>query len=94
MRCLALPPVPLSAKLSPMMILAGFLPYIQIILSLLLIIGVLLQQSEASLGSAFGGDTLGGIQHTRRGAEKILFTATIVIAVLFAISAFLALIIR
>ncbi|MDD5356995.1 MAG: preprotein translocase subunit SecG [Candidatus Pacebacteria bacterium] len=77
-----------------MMILQSFLPYIQIILSLALIAGILLQQSEASLGSAFGGDSFSSVQHTRRGFEKIIFRVTIVIAVLFAASAFLALIIR
>ncbi len=77
-----------------MTILVAFLPYIQIVLSLLLIAGVLLQQNEASLGSAFGGDSFSSVQHTRRGFEKIAFNATIVIAILFVLSAFLALIIR
>jgi protein translocase SecG subunit len=31
------------------------LPYVQIILSVLLVLGILLQQSEAGLGGAFGG---------------------------------------
>ncbi len=77
-----------------MTILAEFLPYIQIVLSLLLIAGVLLQQNDASLGSAFGGDSFSTAVHTRRGFEKVVFNATIVIAVLFALSAFLALVIR
>ena len=64
------------------------LPYIQILLSLLLIAGVLLQRSEASLGSAFGGDSASGGHFMRRGFEKILFNATLVVAVLFALSAF------
>lgn len=64
------------------------LPYIQIVLSLLLITGVLLQRSEASLGSAFGGDSAMGGRFARRGAEKLLFNATLVVAVLFVLSAF------
>lgn len=68
------------------------LPIVQIILSVLLIGLVLMQQSDAGLGSAFGGgDGSGG--HTRRGVEKTLFNATVLVAVLFAISAFIALII-
>lgn len=64
------------------------LPYIQIILSLLLIAGILLQRSEASLGSAFGSDNAIGGRFMRRGFEKILFNATLVVAILFALSAF------
>ena len=75
------------------MTLHGLLPYIQIVLSLLLVICVLLQQTGASLGGAFGGDNFSAAYHTRRGLEKNLFWATIVIGVLFALSAFAALII-
>ncbi|MDP2641849.1 MAG: preprotein translocase subunit SecG [bacterium] len=71
--------------------MARILPYIQIILSLLLIAGVLLQRSEASLGTAFGSDSATGGRFMRRGFEKTLFNATIVVAVLFAISAFASL---
>jgi len=71
--------------------MAQILPIIQIILSILLIAGILLQQSDAGLGSAFGGGDGGGGGHTRRGMEKNLFNATIVVALLFVISAVLAL---
>ncbi|MDB5245208.1 MAG: preprotein translocase subunit SecG, preprotein translocase subunit SecG [Parcubacteria group bacterium] len=67
--------------------LAAALPYIEITLSLLLIIGVVLQQRGASLGGAFGGDNFASTFYKRRGAEKFLFTATIVIAILFVITA-------
>ena len=70
------------------------LPYIQIILSLLLIAGILLQRSEASLGSAFGSDSAIGGRFMRRGFEKILFNATLVIAILFALSAFASLLLN
>ena len=70
----------------------GILSIIQIILAVLMIAGILLQQSESSLGGAFGGgDSMGGMYHTRRGPEKFLFYATIVISVLFAATALLAL---
>ncbi len=72
-------------------IIIQILPYIQIALSVLLVIVVLLQQSEADLGSAFGGgDNLSAPAHTRRGMEKVIFYATILIAVLFAASSLLA----
>jgi preprotein translocase subunit SecG len=59
------------------------LPYLEITLSLLLIVGVVLQQRGAGLGGAFGGDNFASTFYKRRGAEKFLFNATIVIAILF-----------
>ena len=73
---------------------SAILPYIQVILSVLLVAVVLMQRSEASLGTAFGGDSFSSTQHTKRGFEKVLFNATIVIACLFAVSSFLSLIIK
>lgn len=67
--------------------LKAILPYIEITLSLLLIIGIVLQQRGAGLGGAFGGDNFASTFYKRRGAEKFLFNATIVIAVLFVASA-------
>jgi len=45
------------------------LPYIQIILSILLVASILLQQRGSSLGGAFGGDNFSSAFHKRRGAE-------------------------
>ena len=73
------------------MTIAGVLPYIEVVLSVLLVISVLLQQTGASLGGAFGGDNFSAAYHTRRGSEKWLFWATIVLAVLFAGTAFVSL---
>lgn len=70
------------------------LPYIQVVLSILLVIGILLQRSEAGLGAAFGADSMGGTRFARRGFEKFLFKATIIIAILFAVSAFASLFYR
>ena len=75
-----------------MVTLSSILPYAQIVLSVLLVGAILLQQSEGSLGSAFGGGQAGGSAwHTKRGLEKQLFIATIVLAILFVLSAILAL---
>jgi len=76
------------------MSITEIIPYVQIVLSVLLILGVLLQQSEAGLGGAFGGgDGFSSGHHTKRGAEKVLFMATIVVAVLFAVTSFALLLI-
>jgi len=65
------------------------LPYIQIILSLLLVAVILLQQRGSSLGGAFGGDNFSSAFHKRRGAELFLFKFSIIISILFVLSAFL-----
>ena len=65
------------------------LPYIQIILSVLLVAAILLQQRGSSLGGAFGGDNFSSAFHKRRGAELFLFKFSIGIAILFVISALL-----
>ena len=74
--------------------LVSVLPYIQIGLSVLLTVTILLQQSAAGLGGAFGGDNFSSGFHTKRGFEKTLFTSSIVIAVLFVVSALIALVVR
>ena len=61
---------------------------IQIILSLVLIILVTLQSKETSLGSGFSSVTQSGI-HTKRGPEKMIYLATIVVAVVFVVFSFL-----
>ncbi len=78
---------------SHMEAIGNVLPYAQIILSILLVAAILLQQRGSSLGGAFGSDNFSATFHKRRGAELFLFKVTIVLAVLFAGSAFLALVI-
>ena len=57
--------------------------------------GVLIQQSEAGVGGAFGGgDGFSSGNHTKRGAEKVIFIGTIVISILFAASAFIILLVK
>lgn len=60
---------------------------IQIGISLLLIATILLQQRGSGLSSAFGGS--GGVYYQKRGMEKILFRATIVLSALFLVVSFL-----
>ena len=74
--------------------MSAFLPYLQIVLAIALVIGVLLQRSDAGLGSAFGQDSFGGVHTEKRGAEKVVFIATILVALLFVISAIATLFIR
>ena len=76
-----------------MVFLHSVLPYVQIGLSVALIGAVLLQHTGAALGGAFGGDNFSSGFHTRRGMEKTLFYTTIILGILFAISALINLII-
>jgi len=54
---------------------------IQIFIAIGLIVLVLLQTKSTSLGSVFGGDS--SIHKTRRGVEKTLHQATIVLSFVF-----------
>ncbi len=76
-----------------MQILSIVLPYVQIVLAALLVLGILFQQRGAGLGGAFGGGDGFGF-NTRRGAEKVLFNATILISILFVLSTLIAIIIK
>jgi protein translocase SecG subunit len=70
-----------------MQMIATYLPYIQLVLAVLLTALILLQNSEGALGSAFGGDNFNTQFRTRRGAELFIFRLTIVVAVVFVLSA-------
>ena len=76
-----------------MALLHQSLPYLQIALSVLIIGAIILQRTGASLGGAFGADNFSSGFHTRRGLEKTLFQATIVLGILFALSALVNLLI-
>lgn len=54
---------------------------LQIIVSVLLVMAILLQNRGAGLGASFGGG--GEIYRTKRGAEKFLFRATIILIAVF-----------
>lgn len=57
------------------------LQVIELVLALALMAVVLLQQRGTSIGGAFGSE--GFAYRSRRGAERFLFQATIVLAILF-----------
>ncbi len=66
-------------------VILSILPYIQILLAILMVILVLIQQTESDAGGSFGGGATSN-WHTRRGAEKFIFYFTIVISILFVAS--------
>jgi len=71
------------------------IPYVQIALSILLVAVILMQKSTADSGGAFGGSgNWNAGYHTRRGFEKVLFDATIVLAALFVVTSLTALFVR
>lgn len=70
----------------------NFVIYLQIIAGILMIITILLQQRGTGLSGVFGGG--GDVFRTKRGLEKILFWATIVLAAVFLGSGILMLYIK
>lgn len=70
----------------------NILAIIQVILSLLLIVTIILQQRGSEAGIAFGGG--GESFRSKRGLERFLFYATIVLAVLFAANSILTLVLQ
>ena len=58
-----------------------FLQISLVIIAILITIFVMLQNKGGGLGAAFGGES--SFYRTKRGAEKFLFTGTIVLGVAF-----------
>jgi preprotein translocase subunit SecG len=56
---------------------------LQIIIAIALTAVILLQAKGTGLGSTFGGQSQ--MYHTKRGVEKVVFTATIILAIIFII---------
>jgi len=78
-----------------MQTLGTYLPYIQIVVSLLIIGAVLLEQSSGAIGGAFGGgDNFATGFHTRRGFERVLLIGTTILAILFIVISFITLLIN
>lgn len=69
------------------------LRYLHIIVSVLLVIAILIQNRSAGLSATFGGSG-GQISTTKRGAEKVVFKASIVLAILFVLSSVAFLFVR
>lgn len=53
----------------------------QLVLAILLTVLIAIQQKGASVGGAFGGSS--NVYSTKRGIDKILFTATIILSIAF-----------
>lgn len=81
----------LSATIFPSMEIKTILPIIQIALAVLITVAILFQKSEAGAGGAFGGSDSVSSWRTRRGFEKTLFVFTIILSVLFVVTAVVAL---
>lgn len=73
------------------MTLGSFLEILVFVSAILTVLMILLQQRGASLGAGLGGS--GELYTTRRGLEKSMFIATIVLAVTFVSSILLLLLI-
>lgn len=71
-----------------MISITSYLPYFQLGLSVLLVVLILIQHSEAGMG----GSSMGQPFRTKRGLEKAILITTVVVAILFALSAILAII--
>lgn len=61
--------------------LDNILSIAQVVLAVLLVASILLQARGTGLGASFGGE--GNVYRTKRGVEKRLFQATIILAILF-----------
>lgn len=70
----------------------NILALIQILISTLLIILIILQAKGTGLGNVFGGG--GETFRSKRGMEKILYSFTLVLCVLFLISSLLGVIVK
>ena len=66
------------------MTLDGILQFATVGSGVLMMVSILLQQRGASLGAGFGSS--GELYTTRRGLDKNLFEATIILAVIFVLS--------
>lgn len=65
---------------------------IQIVISILLSIAILTQQRGTGLSATFGGT--GGFYASKRGVEKVLFNATLILAILFVVNSLVFLFVK
>ncbi|MBE7519416.1 MAG: preprotein translocase subunit SecG [Thermoflexaceae bacterium] len=63
---------------------------LQIAVSVTLIVVVLLQVKGSGFGAALGGMSGGSVFRTKRGLERTLFQATIMLAIVFIMVSFLS----
>lgn len=71
------------------MTIDAILQFATIASGVLMMVSILLQQRGASLGAGFGSS--GELYTTRRGLDKNLYEATIVLAVIFVLSVLIGL---
>ncbi|MEK7547109.1 MAG: preprotein translocase subunit SecG [Patescibacteria group bacterium] len=55
----------------------------QVVVSVAIVILILLQERSTGLSGIFGGSDGGAFYQTRRGMEKIIFSATVALAIIF-----------
>ena len=63
---------------------------LQIVVSVVLILVVLLQVKGSGFGAALGGMSGGSVYRTKRGLERTLFQATILLVLVFIFVSFLS----
>lgn len=63
---------------------------LQIVVSAILIAVVLLQVKGSGFGAALGGMSGGSVYRTKRGLERTLFQATIILVIVFLFVSFLS----
>jgi preprotein translocase subunit SecG len=63
---------------------------LQIVISVILIVVILLQVKGSGFGAALGGMSGGSVYRTKRGLERTLFQATVILAVVFIFVSFLS----
>lgn len=75
-----------------MQIIKVILPWAQMIIAIAVVSAILLQRNDAALGGVFGGSS--SVIHTKRGLEHGLFVTTIILTILFVVSAILSLLVQ
>ena len=63
---------------------------VAVVASILMILCILIQNRGQSLGVSFGGDS--SYYRSKRGAERVIFNATIILGVVFVLSIILSVI--
>jgi len=67
-----------------------FLNVLQIVVSVILVVVILLQVKGSGFGAALGGMSGGSVYRTKRGLERTLFQATILLTIVFIFVSFLS----
>ncbi len=65
---------------------------IQVVSAILLMAAILMQNRGTGLSGVFGGS--GNVYRTKRGIEKTLFTASIILSVVFFLASFLSVLLK